>query len=62
MIVAQDLHKSFRTPTGVVRAVEGVRFTARDGEITGLLGPNGAGTESATIPAPAWTLATPSRM
>jgi len=43
MIVAQDLHKSFKTPTGVVRAVEGVRFTARDGEITGLLGPNGAG-------------------
>jgi len=43
MIVAQDLQKSFKTPTGVVRAVEGVRFTARDGEITGLLGPNGAG-------------------
>ena len=43
MIVAQDLHKSFKTPTGTVRAVEGVRFTARDGEITGLLGPNGAG-------------------
>jgi sodium transport system ATP-binding protein len=43
MIVAQDLHKSFKTPTCVVRAVEGVQFTARDGEITGLLGPNGAG-------------------
>jgi len=43
MIVAQDLHKSFKTPTGVVHAVEGVRFTAHDGEITGLLGPNGAG-------------------
>ncbi|UTA54798.1 ATP-binding cassette domain-containing protein [Lysobacter soli] len=43
MIVAQDLHKSFKTPTGTVRAVEGVRFAARDGEITGLLGPNGAG-------------------
>ncbi|BDU18520.1 ATP-binding cassette domain-containing protein [Lysobacter auxotrophicus] len=43
MIVAQDLHKSFKTATGVVRAVEGVRFVARDGEITGLLGPNGAG-------------------
>jgi sodium transport system ATP-binding protein len=26
-----------------VRAVDGVAFTARDGEITGLLGPNGAG-------------------
>ena len=27
----------------MVRAVDGVSFTARDGEITGLLGPNGAG-------------------
>ncbi|HPG95686.1 MAG TPA: ATP-binding cassette domain-containing protein [Dokdonella sp.] len=35
----RDLHKSF----GTVRAVDGVSFTARDGEITGLLGPNGAG-------------------
>src|SRR5687768_7872622 len=43
MITAKDLHKSFRTRTGVVNAVDGVSFTARDGEITGLLGPNGAG-------------------
>ena len=43
MITANDLHKSFRTRTGVVNAVDGVSFTARDGEITGLLGPNGAG-------------------
>jgi len=28
---------------GKVQAVDGVSFTARDGEITGLLGPNGAG-------------------
>lgn len=43
MISANDLHKSFRSRTGLVRAVEGVSFEARDGEITGLLGPNGAG-------------------
>jgi sodium transport system ATP-binding protein len=43
MIEVHDLHKSFKTKTGVVRAVDGVGFTARDGEITGLLGPNGAG-------------------
>ncbi len=39
MIELKDLHKAF----GAVKAVEGVSFTARDGEITGLLGPNGAG-------------------
>jgi len=43
MIEVEDLHKSFKTKTGVVKAVQGVSFTARDGEITGLLGPNGAG-------------------
>ena len=43
MITAHDLHKSFKTRTGTVNAVDGVSFTARDGEITGLLGPNGAG-------------------
>ncbi|MEG3792139.1 ATP-binding cassette domain-containing protein [Lysobacter sp. CCNWLW3] len=43
MIIANDLHKSFKTKTGVVHAVEGVDFEARDGQITGLLGPNGAG-------------------
>jgi sodium transport system ATP-binding protein len=39
MIEVKDLHKHF----GKVTAVDGVSFTARDGEITGLLGPNGAG-------------------
>ena len=39
MIEVKNLHKAF----GEVKAVDGVSFTARDGEITGLLGPNGAG-------------------
>ncbi len=43
MIEVRDLHKQFKTKTGVVKAVDGVSFSAKDGEITGLLGPNGAG-------------------
>lgn len=39
MIELSDLRKTF----GTVKAVDGVSFSARDGEITGLLGPNGAG-------------------
>jgi len=39
MILVKNLCKSF----GDVKAVNGVSFEARDGEITGLLGPNGAG-------------------
>jgi sodium transport system ATP-binding protein len=39
MIVVRNLRKAF----GDVKAVNGVSFEARDGEITGLLGPNGAG-------------------
>ena len=39
MIQVENLHKAF----GAIRAVDGVSFAARDGEITGLLGPNGAG-------------------
>jgi len=39
MIRVSQLYKSF----GKVKAVNGISFEARDGEITGLLGPNGAG-------------------
>lgn len=39
MIKVTNLKKSF----GEVKAVRGISFEARDGEITGLLGPNGAG-------------------
>mgnify|MGYP002777195985 CR=1 FL=1 len=39
MIEIQSLYKAF----GAVKAVNGVSFTASDGQITGLLGPNGAG-------------------
>jgi sodium transport system ATP-binding protein len=43
MIDVQALHKSFTSAKTVVKAVDGVSFEARDGQITGLLGPNGAG-------------------
>jgi sodium transport system ATP-binding protein len=39
MIRVTNLYKSF----GEIKAVRGISFEARDGEITGLLGPNGAG-------------------
>jgi sodium transport system ATP-binding protein len=43
VIEVQGLQKSFAARGAVIRAVDGVSFAARDGEITGLLGPNGAG-------------------
>ena len=42
MIAVENLAKAFGGRREV-RAVDGVSFTAADGEITGLLGPNGAG-------------------
>lgn len=59
MIIANDLHKSFKTKTGKVTAVDGVSFTAHDGQITGLLGPNGAG--KTTTMRMLYTLMTPDR-
>ncbi len=44
MIDVTDLHKSFKTrERGEVRAVAGLSFHVRAGEVYGLLGPNGAG-------------------
>jgi sodium transport system ATP-binding protein len=55
MIEARDLHKSF----GGVRAVQGVSFIARDGEVTGIIGPNGAG--KTTILRMIYTVLSPDR-
>jgi ABC-2 type transport system ATP-binding protein len=43
-VVAQDLRKEFqREGEGTVRALDGVSFEARHGELTALVGPDGAG-------------------
>ena len=55
MIEVKELYKAF----GAVKAVDGVGFVARDGEITGLLGPNGAG--KTTTLRMLYTLMTPDR-
>jgi ABC-2 type transport system ATP-binding protein len=39
MIEVEDLHKRYRH----MKAVDGLSFTAKPGEVTGFLGPNGAG-------------------
>ena len=44
MVVVDNLVKVFPTPDGLEkRAVDGLSFRVREGEIYGLLGPNGAG-------------------
>ena len=39
IIEVEDLHKSY----GALKAVDGVSFSVRTGEVFGILGPNGAG-------------------
>lgn len=43
MIEVNNLHKSFIDKKNTVKALDGLSFTAKNGEITGILGPNGAG-------------------
>ena len=46
MIEVNNLHKSFidkKDKNNTVKALDGLSFTAKNGEITGILGPNGAG-------------------
>jgi len=39
VIEVEDLHKRYKH----LKAVDGLSFTAKPGEVTGFLGPNGAG-------------------
>jgi ABC-2 type transport system ATP-binding protein len=48
VIQAQDLVKQFNTPSGAVRAVDGVTLQVRRGETYGLIGPDGAGKTTMT--------------
>src|SRR6185436_13783312 len=47
-IVTENLLKTYGKGSKAVKAVDGVSFSVREGEIFGLLGPNGAG-KSTTV-------------
>ena len=43
MLAVEDLHMTYQTTAGLVRAVRGVNFTVRAGEFYTLLGASGCG-------------------
>src|SRR5689334_19662744 len=43
LLEVKDLHTSFRTGDGLVRAVTGVDFSVRRGEVLGIVGESGCG-------------------
>ena len=47
VIEAVDLHKSYRSRSGQVHALDGLSLRVTEGTVTGLLGPNGAGKTTA---------------
>ena len=49
LLVVKGLQTHFLTPSGVVKAVEGVDFTVRQGEVFGLVGESGCGKSVASL-------------
>ena len=43
LLKVEDLHVHFVTPRGVVRAVEGISYKVRAGEVVALVGESGCG-------------------